>query len=183
MEAKLSDYMETLNLFAPEQVVFRRAFSTIDHIFTRRCLIVKTKGHKMILHCCFVDFRKAFDIVPRVWLFDRLKSLKQVSGCVRCPSGLSNCFRYSFTILQKNSKNLKVNHFNASNAWDNLPTTTHQMKIVIVLLAIENLDAPFFVNLVYHPCVSINKAMIHIIDFNLGQAFTTPKCLVYPFLS
>ena len=37
MEAKLSDYMETLNLRAPEQVGFRRAFSTIDHILTLRC--------------------------------------------------------------------------------------------------------------------------------------------------
>ena len=39
MEAELSDYMETLNLRAPEQVGFRRAFSTIDHIFTLRRLI------------------------------------------------------------------------------------------------------------------------------------------------
>ena len=41
---ELSDYMETLNLRAPEQSGFRRAFSTIDHIFMRRCLIDQTKA-------------------------------------------------------------------------------------------------------------------------------------------
>ena len=34
MEAELSYYIETLSLRALEQVGFRRAFSTIDHIFT-----------------------------------------------------------------------------------------------------------------------------------------------------
>ena len=39
MEAKLNDYMETLSLGAPKKAGFRRAFSTIDHIFTYRYLI------------------------------------------------------------------------------------------------------------------------------------------------
>ena len=39
MEEELNDYMETLSLRAPEQTGFRHAFSTIDHIFTLRCLI------------------------------------------------------------------------------------------------------------------------------------------------
>ena len=76
IEPELSDYMETLNLCAPEQAGFRRAFSTIDHIFTLTCLIDQTKARKKKLYCCFVDFRKAFDTVPREWLFNRLKSLK-----------------------------------------------------------------------------------------------------------
>ena len=114
MEAELSDYMETLNLRAPEQAGFRRAFSTIDHIFTLRCLIDQTKARKKKLYCCFVDFRKAFDTVPREWLFDRLKSLRipddmvwaiyalyeQVSGCVRCPGGLSNRFTSTIGVKQ-----------------------------------------------------------------------------------
>ena len=98
METELNDYMETLSLRAPEHVGFRRAFSIIDHIFTLRCLIDQAKARKKKLYSCFVDFRKAFDIVPRERLFDRHKSLKipydmicviyalyeQGFGCVRC---------------------------------------------------------------------------------------------------
>ena len=51
MEAELSDYMETLNLHAHEQAGFRRAFSTIDHFFTLRCLIDQTKARKKKLYC------------------------------------------------------------------------------------------------------------------------------------
>ena len=46
MEAELSDYMETLSLRALEQAGFRRDFTTIDHIFTLRCLIDQTKPRK-----------------------------------------------------------------------------------------------------------------------------------------
>ena len=38
-EVEINDYMETLSLRAPAQDGFRRAFSTIDHIFILRCLI------------------------------------------------------------------------------------------------------------------------------------------------
>ena len=114
MEAELSDYMETLSLRAPEQAGFRRAFSTIDHIFTLRCLIDQTKARKKKLYCCFVDFRKAFDTVPRERLFDRLKRLEipndiiwaiyalyqHVFGCVRCPGGLSDCFTSTIGVKQ-----------------------------------------------------------------------------------
>ena len=74
MEAELSDYMETLNIQAREQVGFRRALSIIDHIFTLRCLIDQTKVDKKKLYCCFLDFRQAFDIVPREQLFITLKA-------------------------------------------------------------------------------------------------------------
>ena len=46
MEAKLNNYMETLSLRALEHADFRRAFSTIDHSFTLRCLIDETKAPK-----------------------------------------------------------------------------------------------------------------------------------------
>ena len=45
MEAEPRDYMETLSLRTPEQAGFGRAFSTIDHIFTLRCLML-SKGQK-----------------------------------------------------------------------------------------------------------------------------------------
>ena len=104
LEAELSSYTEDEGLRAPGQASFRRAFSTIDHIFVLRCLIDGAKARKKRLYCCFVDFRKAFDTVPRERLFQCLQSLRipaemiwaiyalyeRVTGRVRCPSGLSN---------------------------------------------------------------------------------------------
>ena len=51
LEAELSSYAEREDLRAHGQVGFRRAFSTIDHIFTLRCLIDQAKVGKKRLHC------------------------------------------------------------------------------------------------------------------------------------
>ncbi|MCO5594472.1 hypothetical protein L7F22_048502 [Adiantum nelumboides] len=104
MEAALSTLAEGEGLRAAEQAGFRRAFSTTDHIFTLQCLIDQARVKKRRLHCCFVDFRKAFDTVPRERLFKRLAALKvgdemmwaifvlyeRVTERVRCPGGLSD---------------------------------------------------------------------------------------------
>ncbi|MCO5590480.1 hypothetical protein L7F22_044450 [Adiantum nelumboides] len=104
LEEALSTLAETEGLRAPGQAGFRRSFSTIDHIFTLRCLIDQTRVKKRRLYCCFVDFRKAFDTVPRERLFRRLMDLgvgeemiwgiyalyEHVSCRVRCPGGISD---------------------------------------------------------------------------------------------
>ncbi|MCO5564505.1 hypothetical protein L7F22_018166 [Adiantum nelumboides] len=103
LEAELSSYAESESLRAPGQAGFRRAFSTIDHIFTLRCLIDQAKARKRQLHCCFVDFCKPFDTIPRDRLFQRLRILgipsellwgvfslyERVSARLRCPRGTS----------------------------------------------------------------------------------------------
>ena len=100
MEAELNDYMETLSLRAPEQAGFRRAFSTIDHIFTLRCLIDHVKVRKKKLYCCFVDFCKAFDAVPRERLFDRLKSLEiPIENRTQLPLVLGFTLAHGYTRL------------------------------------------------------------------------------------
>ncbi|MCO5549866.1 hypothetical protein L7F22_003340 [Adiantum nelumboides] len=104
LEAELSTHAEVAGIRAPGQVGFRRTFSTIDHIFVLRCLIDGAKAQKRRLYCCFVDFRKAFDTIPRERLFQRLQELQipsemiwgihslytRVSGRVHSPGGLSD---------------------------------------------------------------------------------------------
>ncbi|MCO5608774.1 hypothetical protein L7F22_062990 [Adiantum nelumboides] len=104
LEEALSTLAETEGLRAPGQAGFRRSFSTIDRIFTLRCLIDQTRVKKRRLYCCFVDFRKAFDTVPRERLFRRLMDLgvgeeliwgiyalyEHVFGRVKCPGGISD---------------------------------------------------------------------------------------------
>ena len=58
---------------------------TVDSIFTLKILIdkcVKSKPqkHRNLLFSCFVDFRKAFDCIPRQKLFDILQRKEGVQG-------------------------------------------------------------------------------------------------------
>ena len=114
LEAELSRYAERESLRSPGQAGFRRTFSTVDHIFTLRCLIEQSRSRGRRLYCCFVDFRKAFDTVPRERLFRRLTSLgvpsemiwaiyalyERVSGRVRCPGGLSDSIASTIGVKQ-----------------------------------------------------------------------------------
>ena len=57
---------------------FRKMHGTVDSIFTLKMLIdkyVKSKPqeHQNLLFSCFVDFRKAFDCIPRQKLVDKLR--------------------------------------------------------------------------------------------------------------
>ena len=56
-----------------EQAGFRRAYSTIDHIFTLFSLVQQYLSNKSKLYAAFVDFRKAFDSVQRnkLWVILR----------------------------------------------------------------------------------------------------------------
>ena len=61
-----------------EQHGFRKMHGTVDSIFTLKTLIdkcVKSKAHehRNLLFSCFVNFRKAFDCIPRQKLVDKLR--------------------------------------------------------------------------------------------------------------
>ena len=55
---------------------FRRNHSTMNHLLTLRIIAEECRNNKSSLFCCFVDFRKAFDTVPRNNLWNRLEELK-----------------------------------------------------------------------------------------------------------
>ena len=61
---------------AKGQAGFRRNHSTMDHLLTLRIIAEECHNNKSDLFCCFLDFRKAFDIVPRNNLWNRLEELK-----------------------------------------------------------------------------------------------------------
>ena len=65
LHMKLSRDFEQKNIRAQGQAGFRPAHQTIDHIFTLRVVIEEARHHCSKVYCCFVDFRKAFDSVPR----------------------------------------------------------------------------------------------------------------------
>ena len=60
----------------PNQLGFKKGAQTVDHIFTiNTCFEKYVKKGKKRLHTAFVDFRKAFDSVPRDALLWRLKEI------------------------------------------------------------------------------------------------------------
>ena len=74
---RLYDYATKKGILKVEQGGFRKMHGTADSIFILKMLIdkyVKSKSRKQrnMLFSCFVDFRKAFDRVPRNKLFDKL---------------------------------------------------------------------------------------------------------------
>ena len=75
LESELSIWAEQNGYRSIGQAGFRKGFTTLDNIFTLRALIEEGKAHNKRIYCCFVDFRKAFDIVPRARLMQRLEAL------------------------------------------------------------------------------------------------------------
>ena len=60
---------------APGHTGFRKGFSTLDHILTLRAILEEGRSHGRKIYCAFVDFRKAFDTVPRAQLILRLEEM------------------------------------------------------------------------------------------------------------
>ena len=63
-----------MNILAEEQAGFRKGYSTIDHIFNLKCLIDLYLFRGKKLHCAFIDYKKAFDSVNRVYLWQKLRN-------------------------------------------------------------------------------------------------------------
>lgn len=63
-----------LDLNQPEeQAGFRKKYSTIDHIHTLNQVIEKAREYRIELHMLFVDYRKAFDSIKHVKIWEGLK--------------------------------------------------------------------------------------------------------------
>jgi len=100
----ISSFAKTHNFCSLGQSGFHRNYHTIDHVLTLWATIEETRANKEKVYCCFVDFLKAFDIVLRHLLFQRLENLEiskdiislvmtlyeQVVGQVRVGYHLSN---------------------------------------------------------------------------------------------
>lgn len=76
LDARLSVCAERHNWRAEGQAGFRPGKSTSDHIFVLRHLVEKAQlSPGPPLFCCFVDFKKAYDLVRRDLLMQRLAEL------------------------------------------------------------------------------------------------------------
>ncbi|MCO5565063.1 hypothetical protein L7F22_018734 [Adiantum nelumboides] len=76
MEMKISKWAEENGKRTHGQAGFRKDHSTINHLVTLRVLMEESRLKGKGLYCCFVDFKKAFDMVPRENLWKRMKELQ-----------------------------------------------------------------------------------------------------------
>eukprot|EP00253_Pinus_taeda_P016131 PITA_16131 len=76
LERKLSIWLESEGERAKSQAGFRKQHSTTEHLVTLRIIMEECRNDKSNLFCCFVDFKKDFDTVPRNNLWNRLEELK-----------------------------------------------------------------------------------------------------------
>jgi hypothetical protein len=72
LEARLSSWAKERGLRARGQAGFRKDFYTTDNLYILRTLIKQNTHKRKKVYCCFVDFRKTFDIVPRDLLWQVL---------------------------------------------------------------------------------------------------------------
>ena len=73
---RLTEVTENKNLLKHNQIGFRKSFCTADHILTFKTLIDKYISGNKKLYLCFVDFKKAYDIVWRIGLLSKLQSYR-----------------------------------------------------------------------------------------------------------
>ena len=75
LSARANTLLEKHELRAPIQCGFRPGFGTLDGMFTLRHLIDQHIHTRRLLYCLFIDFEKAFDMVPRAELIKRCGQL------------------------------------------------------------------------------------------------------------
>jgi hypothetical protein len=75
LEARLNSWVEKRGLRARGQAGFRKDLCTTDNLYILRTLIEQSTHKRKKVHCCFVDFHKAFDPVPRDLLWQVLAEM------------------------------------------------------------------------------------------------------------
>ena len=75
LESKLNVWAEKHTKRAKGQAGFRAHHSTVDHLITLRVTMEESRRQGKPLYMCFVDFKKAFDTVPRRELMSRMQRI------------------------------------------------------------------------------------------------------------
>ena len=69
---RLTKWVTDKNIIGPEQAGFRKGFSTVDHIFTLKCIVDVYLSKRKRLYCAFIDYQKAFDSIDRLMMWKHI---------------------------------------------------------------------------------------------------------------
>ena len=114
LNSRLTDWSESNGLRARGQAGFREDQRCADHLLVLRTLIEQQRAGRSPLYTCFVDFRKAYDSVPRDLLWQKLEalgvqgwflgSIKALYGsvpmAVKTPGGMTESFEAVMGVKQ-----------------------------------------------------------------------------------
>ena len=73
LEARATAWAEQSKSRAKGQAGFMKDLCTTDQLFIIRTLLQQAAHEKRRLYCCFMDFKKAFHLIPRDILWNLLK--------------------------------------------------------------------------------------------------------------
>ena len=76
VENRISKWEEVREKRETGKACFNPKHSTVDHGITLRHIVENVWGSKEELLCCFVDFKKEFDTVPRDKLWCKMEELE-----------------------------------------------------------------------------------------------------------
>ena len=99
LDWKLNAWAKMNRKRARGQAGLRTQNSTTDHLITLRVLTKESRRQGIkSLYMCFVDFKKAFDTVPRTELMDRMR---QIGVPLSIQHGVQNLYEQVLCILRK----------------------------------------------------------------------------------
>jgi hypothetical protein len=84
LESRISQWAETNDVRAKGQAGFKKDFRTTNNLFILRTLTEQARFQKKQLYTCFVDFKKAFDTIPRDLLWQVLEGLGISGRILEC---------------------------------------------------------------------------------------------------
>ena len=70
LNKRLTQWIEDNKMLNEVQAGFWQGYSTIDHVFTLLALVQKQLLNNGKLYVCFIDFKKAFDLVCLLYTSD-----------------------------------------------------------------------------------------------------------------
>ena len=83
LNGRLNLFLAESGAIGPEQAGFKSGHSTMDHVFVLKVLINLYLSRKKRLYCCFIDYKKAFDSVPRIELWKKMLN-NGIDGKILC---------------------------------------------------------------------------------------------------
>ena len=107
LDDRIVSFTEAAGIRASGQAGFRKSFGCNDQQFAMRAIIERQRARGQRLYVCYVDFKQAFDRVPRHLLWQKLQraglsgwALQAVQAlyanvpmCVRMPNGFTPTFQ------------------------------------------------------------------------------------------